>query len=122
MLSYSKPPVGRQQSHNQVLTVDINRSPSADLDHSLVWCSNVQVTWTTGPAPPPQYIQYGFSSGSYNNTVQAMQFVTYTANSLCGQFTAVNTFIDPGLFITATISVAPRTKIYYRVGSLVRFS
>jgi hypothetical protein len=83
-------------------------------------CRTYQVTWTTGPSPPLQYIEYGFQPGNYQFTVPATQFVTYSAASLCGTFTAVNTFIDPGLFVTASITVQPGVKHYYRVGSLVR--
>ncbi len=77
------------------------------------------VRCTVSPTPPLQFIQFGTASGVYSQTIAASQFVTYTPASLCGQFTAVNSFINPGLFVTATITVAPNTKIYYRVGTLV---
>ncbi|BDA47065.1 probable inactive purple acid phosphatase 27 [Coccomyxa sp. Obi] len=80
--------------------------------------TQVQVTWTVSPTPPLQFIEFGTASGVYTQTVAATQFVTYTPSTLCGQFTAVNSFIDPGLFVTAFITVAPNTKIYYRVGTL----
>ncbi|CAL8471680.1 g11222 [Coccomyxa elongata] len=92
--------------------------PGFPVLNGTIISTNRIVTWTVSPSPPPQFIQFGTASGVYTQTVAASQFVTYSPASICGQFTAVNSFIDPGLFVTATITVAPNTKIYYRVGTL----
>jgi hypothetical protein len=73
------------------------------------------------PNPPLQYVEYGTISGSYTTTVPATQFATYTSDTLCGQWDAVNSFIDPGVFVTGEMDgLLPNTKYFYRVGTLVR--
>lgn len=83
--------------------------------------SQMAVTWTigSGAGAPPQYVQFGTQSGVYTTTLPAAKSITYTSSSMCGLFTAVNSFLDPGRFVTAVMTgLAPATKYYYRVGAL----
>lgn len=77
----------------------------------------IRVSWANSATAPPQFLQWGFSSGHYIHRAPST-YTTYTASDLCGEPATTFGWRDPGLLHTYVITgLTVGQRVYYVYGN-----